>query len=108
MHAENIYAIQKLITHLDHKWSSISYITQEKFKRDHNSYPILLTLTLNNDYSSLNLSEDDVEVSYTRYINHMKSTQNPKSNEKTIDEAVKAELTPGNKRKINEQNLNLI
>ena len=46
----------------------------------------------------LNLSEDDVEVSYTRYINHMKSTQNPKPNDKTIDEAVRAKLTPGNKR----------
>ena len=43
----------------------------------------------------LNLSESDVEVTYTRYINTMKPPQKPKSTDKTIDEAVEAKLTPG-------------
>ena len=47
----------------------------------------------------LNLSESDVEVTYTRYINTMKPPQNPKPNDKTIDEAVEAKLTPGKKNK---------
>ena len=45
----------------------------------------------------LNLSESDVEVTYTRYINPMKQPQSPKPNDKTIDEAVEAGLTPGKK-----------
>ena len=44
----------------------------------------------------LNLSESDVEVSYTRYINKMKPPQNQKPTDKTIYEAVEAGLTPGN------------
>ena len=43
----------------------------------------------------LNLSENDVEVTYSRYINPMKPSQNPKPKDKTIYEAVDAELTPG-------------
>ena len=38
----------------------------------------------------LNLSESDVEVTYTRYINTKKPPQNPKPNDKTIEEAVGA------------------
>ena len=45
----------------------------------------------------LNLSESDVEVTYTRYINTKKPPQNSKPNDKTISEAVKAGLTPGKK-----------
>ena len=45
----------------------------------------------------LNLSESDVEVTYTRYINTMKPPQNPKPNDKAIEEAVEAKLTPGKK-----------
>ena len=45
--------------------------------------------------NGINLSENDVEVTYTRYINTMKQPQNPKPNDKTIDEAVEAGLTPG-------------
>ena len=41
----------------------------------------------------LNLSESDVSVTYTRYINNYKTDAQP--NEKTIDEAVEAKLTPG-------------
>ena len=46
----------------------------------------------------LNLSESDVEVTYTRYINnHKKTTKDAKPNDKTIDDAVKDGLTPGKK-----------
>ena len=44
----------------------------------------------------LNLSENDVEVTYTRYTNTIKPPQNPKSTDKTAQEAVEAGLTPGN------------
>ena len=47
----------------------------------------------------LNLSESEVEVTYTRYINTMKSPMNPKPSDKTIDEAADAGLTPGLKLK---------
>ena len=43
----------------------------------------------------LKLSESDVSVTYTRYINNYKTDAQP--NEKTIDEAVGAKLTPGKK-----------
>ena len=43
----------------------------------------------------LNLSESDVEVTYTRYVNNYKKFA--QSNGRTIDEAVEAELTPGKK-----------
>ena len=46
----------------------------------------------------LNLSESDVEVTYTRYINTKKPPQNRKRNDKTIYEAVNAKLTPGKKK----------
>ena len=45
----------------------------------------------------LNLSESDVEVTYTRYINTTKPPRNPKPTDKTIEEAVEARLTPGTK-----------
>ena len=45
----------------------------------------------------LHLSESDVEVTYTRYINTIKPHQNPKPSDKTISEAVQAGLTPGKK-----------
>ena len=55
------------------------------------------------DYSNtpegLNLSESDVEVTYTRYTNTKKPLQNPKPNDKTIEEAVEARLTPGKKNR---------
>ena len=43
----------------------------------------------------LNLSESDVEVTYTRYVNNYK--KDAQTNDRTIDEAVEAELTPGKK-----------
>ena len=43
----------------------------------------------------LNLSESDVEVTYTRYVNNYKKVA--QANDKSIDEAVEAELTPGKK-----------
>ena len=44
----------------------------------------------------LDLSESDVEVTYTRYINnHKKTSKDAKPNDKTIDDAVKVGLTPG-------------
>ena len=45
----------------------------------------------------LNLSESEVEVTYTRYINTTKPPQNPKATDKTITEAFEAHLTPGKK-----------
>ena len=58
----------------------------------------------NEDLSSsskgLNLSENDIKVTYTRYINnHKKTSKDAKPNDKTIDEAVKLGLTPGKKKK---------
>ena len=41
----------------------------------------------------LKLSESDVSVTYTRYINNYKKDAKP--NERTIDEAIEARLTPG-------------
>ena len=52
----------------------------------------------------LDLSESDVEVTYTRYINTMKPPRNPKPNDRTIDEAVNARLTPGTKISISKKN----
>ena len=43
----------------------------------------------------LNLSEKDVSVTYTRYINNYKKDVQP--NDKSIDEAIEAKLTPGKK-----------
>ena len=44
----------------------------------------------------LNLSESDVSVTYTRYINNYKNTSmEAQPNDKTIDDAVKDGLTPG-------------
>ena len=49
------------------------------------------------DTRGLNLSEldviDHVEVTYTRYVNNYK--KDAQLNDKTIEEAVKAGLTPG-------------
>ena len=45
----------------------------------------------------LNLSESDVEVTYTRYVNNHKKKPDVKPNDKTIDDAVKDGLTPGKK-----------
>ena len=47
------------------------------------------------EIKGLKLSESDVSVTYTRYINNYKT--DPQLNEKTIDEAVEAKLTPGKK-----------
>ena len=44
-----------------------------------------------NEY--LKLSENDVEVTYTRYVNNYK--KDAQTNDKTINEAVEAGLTPG-------------
>ena len=41
-----------------------------------------------------------VEVTYTRYTNTKKPLQKPKPNDKTIEEAVEARLTPGKKNRI--------
>ena len=44
----------------------------------------------------LNLSESDVSVTYTRYVNnYKKARKNNKPNDKAIDDAVDAGLTPG-------------
>ena len=44
----------------------------------------------------LNFSESDVSVTYTRYVNNYKKARNNKKpNDKTIDDAVDAGLTPG-------------
>ena len=44
----------------------------------------------------LNLSESDVSVTYTRYINNYKqSTTDAQPNDKPIDVAVRDGLTPG-------------
>ena len=48
-------------------------------------------------YEDLVLSENDIEVTYKRYINTKKPPQNPKPDDKTIEEAAKAGLTPGKK-----------
>ena len=46
----------------------------------------------------LNLSESDVSVTYTRYINNYKNTtKDAQKNTQTIDDAVKSGLTPGKK-----------
>ena len=42
MHAENNYAKQKLMTHLDQKRSPISYTKQDKYIKDPNSHLTLL------------------------------------------------------------------
>ena len=47
----------------------------------------------------LNLSVSNVDVTYTRYVNNYK--KDAQTNDKTIDEAVEAKLTPGKKEKIN-------
>ena len=44
----------------------------------------------------LNLSESDVSVTYTRYVNNYKKARNNKKpNDKTIDDAMKDGFTPG-------------
>ena len=43
--------------------------------------------------TGLNLSESDVEVTYTRYVNNYKKVE--QANDKSIVEAVEAKLTPG-------------
>ena len=44
----------------------------------------------------LNLSESDVTVTYTRYVNNYKKiTKDARLNEKAINDAVEAGLTPG-------------
>ena len=46
--------------------------------------------------SGLKLSEIDVNVTCTRYINNYKeATKTAQSNDKIIDDAIKAGLTPG-------------
>ena len=53
----------------------------------------------------LNLSESDVSVSYTRYINNYKNTTNDTyPNDIPIDDAVWAGLTPGYKIKLSPEN----
>ena len=48
--------------------------------------------------NGLNLSESDVSVTYTRYVNnYKKTTKDAKPSDKTIDDAVKDGLTPGKK-----------
>ena len=48
------------------------------------------------DYTrGLNLSESEVSVTYSRYINNYKT--DAQANDRTIDNAVKAQLTPGRK-----------
>ena len=48
--------------------------------------------------NGLNLSESDVSVSYTHYINNYKNTaKDAQSNDKTVDDAVRNGLTPGEK-----------
>ena len=45
----------------------------------------------------LNLSESDVEVTYTRYTYPMNEPENLKPTDKSIYDAVDADLTPGKK-----------
>ena len=46
----------------------------------------------------LNLSESDVSVTYTRYINNYKiATKDTQTNDQTIDDAFEAGTTPGQK-----------
>ena len=53
-----------------------------------------------NATKGLNLSESDVSVSYTKYINNYKNaTKDAQPNDKTIDNAVQDGLTPGKKPK---------
>ena len=48
--------------------------------------------------NGLNLSESDVSVTYMRYINnHKNTTTDAQPNDKTVDDAVKNGLTPGQK-----------
>ena len=59
-------------------------------------------LLINDDYfnpidKGLGLTEEEVEVTYTRYINEEKSPKKP--NDKTITEAAQDKLTPGVKFK---------
>ena len=49
--------------------------------------------------NGLNLSENDVEVTYRRYINTMNPPENMRQNDKSIEEAVEAGITPGKKAK---------
>ena len=50
--------------------------------------------------NGLNLSESDVSVTYTRYINNYKNTaKDAQPNDKTVDDAVRNGLTPGEKFK---------
>ena len=49
----------------------------------------------------LNLSENDVSVSYVRYVNnHKNTTKDEKPNDQIIDDAIEAGLTPGKKFQI--------
>ena len=43
----------------------------------------------------LNLTESDVSVTYTRYVNNYKKDAQP--NDQTIDQAIEAKLSPGKK-----------
>ena len=47
------------------------------------------------EIEGLNLSESEVSVTYSRYINNYKT--DAQANDRTIDNAVKAQLTPGRK-----------
>ena len=48
--------------------------------------------------AGLNLVKGDVNVTYTRYVNnHKRTTKNAQSKDKTIDDALEAGLTPGEK-----------
>ena len=70
---------------------AIIYSDEEKYwVRKAGELPSYVT-----DIKGLSLSESDVSVTYTRYINNHKTDAQP--NEKTIDEAVEAKLTPGKK-----------
>ena len=52
---------------------------------------------VDSELHGLNLSDNHVKVTYTRYVNNHKKTSKP--NDKTVDDAVKDRLTPGYKLK---------
>ena len=52
---------------------------------------------VDSELPGLNLSDNHVKVTYTRYVNNYK--KNSKPNDKTIDDAMKDRLTPGCKFK---------
>ena len=71
---------------------AIIYSDEEKYwVRKAGEFPSYVT-----EIKGLKLSESDVSVTYTRFINNYKNTtKDPQPNDKTIDDAVAAGLTPG-------------